>query len=119
MKIREHTTYPDQRALHISIRLELLIAEIKDGNLGQAKEIAMKAKDEADLLCNELDPCNTQSAAMSMYAGLLRPERLAELYGRNVVPFHCAESRFGKTSRRRGETRLRSSMDRHDADPTP
>src|SRR5690606_13083244 len=80
-----HITSPDQRAFHIAISLDRVIGEIEAGNLDSAKTAAFEARHEASLLCNDLDPLNERGISAPLYAALLRPERLADLYGTNVI----------------------------------
>lgn len=80
-----HITSPDQRAFHIAIYLDRIIGEIEAGNLNSATTVALQARHEANRLCRDLDPLNERGIPIPLYAALLCPERLAELYGPNVV----------------------------------
>lgn len=82
------TRDPDQKAYDIAMSIAALIDELKQGgNTKRAIDIAEAAKDAAEQLCDDLDPCNPHSYVAPLYPSLLGAAQMAARYGGNVLPF--------------------------------
>ncbi|WP_332716101.1 hypothetical protein [Pelagibacterium mangrovi] len=86
--INQDFTIPaDDRAHHIAQTIAEMIEEIKAGRIDTALTMARDAQEEAQTLCDDLDPCNPHGCAAPLYPDVLGAAKLAVQYGVNVVPF--------------------------------
>lgn len=87
MTNQDLTIPADDRAHYIAQALAEMIKEIEAGRIDTALTMARDAQDEAEILCDDLDPCNPDGCAAPLYPDLVGAAKLAARYGANVVPF--------------------------------